>query len=96
MDGPTATLPAGDPVAGAGILYPNQSNTGANAVSMHASDFLSVLLAAADGAPLPPSCHGRDRLRADGGVPDERSESGARETSSPGARFEVTGVDSAE
>ena len=33
---------------------------------------------------------------ADGGVPDERSESGARETSSPGARFEVTGVDSAE
>jgi hypothetical protein len=46
---------------------------------MHASDFLSLLLAAADGAPLPPSCHGRDRLRADGG-----------------ARFEVTGVDSAE
>ncbi|PSQ04899.1 hypothetical protein BRC95_07670 [Halobacteriales archaeon QS_5_68_33] len=33
---------------------------------------------------------------ADGGVPDERSESGARETSSPGARFEVTGVDPAE
>jgi len=38
--------------------------------------------------------HGWDVALADsdGGVPDERSESGARETSSPGARFEFTGV----
>jgi len=42
--------------------------------------------------------HGWDVAVTDsesGGVPDEDSDSGARETASPGARFEVTGVDEA-